>query len=248
MELIIKFKTCVTFIVIVFASMLSVEDSAIGASLQWSVADSGTYQAGNLGDPINDTTLKQVKVSEGIVMTSAGYLVFDFTQLTDLILQASLELELTSIGSQLDGIMNLNIYDVSTSIANLTMAHQGVFEESGPSSSEIMDDLRGGVLYGTGQIFSSNQGSRISIQFTQSGINAINLAAGNSFAVGLSLDPATIPGFYGMIISGVDAQPGDNGLTLATVPEPSTFSMFIIGLGILLVFVWRCPSRKNLKA
>lgn len=156
--------------------------------------DGGVYYGGN---------------TNYIVGSCCGYakyndwFTFDLSLVTGAVTGASLKLATYAV---MGGASTFSLFDVSTSISNLTADHSN----GGATGVAILEDLGSGVFYGSREYSTFDSGSIQTIALNGNAIAALNGALGNQFAIGGTLSPGVAP-----------------------IPEPETYAMMLAGLGLL---------------
>lgn len=221
-----------------FALLVAHTVCIAGPTIQWNPDGGGSYFQGDFPGPANDPNEQWLYVS-GASPQGAGYLLFDLSSLAQDVLAVSLELDATTVSA--GSPFSVSLYDIVTPLEYLTAEHAGFYEEPGPDSGEIWNDLHGGAVYGSATLSASDQGSHVTFTFNQDGIDAVNAAQGGWWAVALSPDD---PFAGNSLISGWTDIAGDNYLNMQTVPEPSTMALFALG-GITAALAARRHPRRS---
>lgn len=174
-----------------------------------------------------------------------NFLVFDTSAVTAPVTAAQLRLYLPTdsyfsknwLGANQSE--TLNIFNVSTSISQLTASHL--------TATSIFNDLGSGTQYGSATLQESNEGSYINITLNSAFLNYINTSAPDIFALGGAFGSlAPLLDQYAYFGSGTgNPSDGRTQLVLWTtagqgqgnvaVPEPSTYGL--IGASLLLAAV-----------
>jgi len=165
-----------------------------------------------------------------------SFFVFDVTSISDEIISATLNLFNPSYNST-DASEDLSIYDVTTSIADLT--------GTSTTDTAIFDDLGTGTLYGSRTVLAGDTGVTIVITLNTAALTDLNNASG-LFAFGGALTSLSSSGpeyifgnsedgFRRLTIETRDpVQQNPNPPSSSEVPEPS--SLLLAGMGLFLAF------------
>ncbi|MFD0913869.1 PEP-CTERM sorting domain-containing protein [Methylophilus luteus] len=168
------------------------------------------------------------------------YYVFDLSAITsagiDLnnVSKATLSLSAGTSYTPIDGFV-WSIYDVSTSVSELTAPQQ--------DRTDIFEDLQSGANFGSMKLpYNSEIHIPYEISFNQVGLSSIKSASG-LFAIGGSFNQ-WLDGEYDT----ANLFPNDGGwalyLQFATpVPEAETYSMLLAGLGFIAAIVRRHKAK-----
>ncbi|MHC4268845.1 MAG: FIMAH domain-containing protein [Planctomycetota bacterium] len=137
--------------------------------------------------------------------------------------------EVTSAVLRLDGALlteniseTLNVWDVTSTIADLTSPHLRLPHPERDPRPDIFDDLGSGVQYSSLEIDRTLTRPIYEFQLNQAAIQKINDSLGSSFALGMSLDLTNINPYIIVDDNGVETETGLQGLELSDLDFPNT--------------------------
>lgn len=199
--------------------------------------DSGWYKSNGLH---NDTIENYVAGWSNITGdTYRNWFVFDLTDVTDVITDARLRLELPSHGYTGDAESQTFVLShVETPVASLRSFHY----EKDAGGQAIYQDLGDGSTYATVSVTPADQGTTLEIALNADAIFHLNqesslFAFGGKLAdihFGHTLFPGTYSGNVRQLV-----------LTVDPVPEPSTMTVFALGGLCLMLPAYRRKRRSS---
>lgn len=228
---------------LVLAVLAGVSQSASAATMVEYQVDVGWYDNTGLHYPDSTNYLAGKSVYNNTATTFHNWALFDLTDVSDTIVDASLGIYINTRGySSADASETYGLFDVSTPIANL--------QAGGTGLTGIYDDLGTGNLLGSTSISEADEGSHVNIVFNAAGIAYLNAHLGQFVALGgrvtsLSADDTRSEGVFGFSGEGTTfpytgSTSGSHVLTLnanavtsGAVPEPATAAlgmMTLVGL------------------
>lgn len=199
-----------------FAALAVLLGSSCALAFDVPVDSQGNYNPTGMRVSASDYTAGTAGVNE-----RRGYFVFDLSVYPNAQSVATATLTINTFGVTFAGSRTLTIYDVSqANIAGL---------QAGTTNTAIFNDLGSGTVYATRSYSSADANDPITIDLSAAVSDINNVFGTGFFAVGFQL---TTNGSNQRVFagSGVNA---DNQLTLTLVPEPSSFALLAMGLGVV---------------
>ena len=205
---------------------------ALGFSGQQAMADTVTVDTRDLGwyrsdghhDEFNENTF-----TGDLGLEYRSFYVWDLPTLTNPVTSARIDFDLQySLGVWSTVPQTGRMFDVSTSSSTLTQT------DGGGTGHAIFGDLGSGTSYGDFVISEADNLTLFSVQLNQAGLDAINSASGRPFSIGMS---NVSPYQQSFLFSSISFR-GSQQLVLsmgnvAPVPEPQTWALMALGLGVL---------------
>jgi hypothetical protein len=208
---------------LLLASLVSI--SAAGAPIILDAVDSGAYFDNGTHNPGIENYLTGLFSGQ----EHRSFFVFDLSSVTGTIQAATLRLFNPEVSQFLHGYVSpdptetLNIYDVSTPAADVTLNAAGVAG---------FNDLGSGTLYGSKTVSAADNGTVVEIAVGNAAIADLNAATG-LFLLGGALGTIGVGDQYVFgfsMASFVDDHTRQLVLDVTSVPEPSALSLLMTSL------------------
>jgi len=194
--------------------------------------DSGWYMSDGVHTSTNENYIVGWSSTTG--WRYRDWFVFDLSGVTDFITGARLKLDLPSSGyASSDDYEIFLLSHVETAVDRLRLSHA----EDNPEGIAIYGDLGNGPTYGSVSITNDDEGSVVEVVLNDTALSYLN-QADSLFALGGKLDTladigqAVFQGTYGGNVRQLE-------LTTSPVPEPSTMTIFAMGLVCVAVRTFR---------